>query len=123
MLPELTAPGASVRSGDFATASSSPATSPDPELEAIALSALAAAARAALPALKLLRPLGSAPPGGGGDSGGAGGGVVAGEGQGGTDGAVSPPFGRFAAHAGFDYCGLKVTTACGHALMHVFHVY
>ena len=87
MLPEPTAPGAAVRSGDFATASASPATVLDPELEGIALAAVAAAARAALPALKLLRPLGSSPAGDG-----AAGGRVGGVEEGGS---ASPPLSRW----------------------------
>lgn len=88
VLPESTAPGAAVRGGDFATASASPATVLDPELEGIALAAVAAAARAALPALKLLRPLGSSLAGGGT----AGGRVGGGEGG----GSASPPLSRWA---------------------------
>ncbi len=95
VLSEATPPGAAVRGGDYATASASPATAADLELESIALSALAHAARASLPALKLLRPLGSAPagaPASNTDGGGAGGGGAGGGSAGGT---VSPPIGRY----------------------------
>ena len=64
VLPHLTPEDATLRHGDFATASSAPATATDPESEAIALFALAIAARSALPALKGLQPFGYVPPGG-----------------------------------------------------------